>query len=338
MGRIVPQLVRSESLTGYCELVESLGGQADELLGRYDLDRHKLSDAGYMFPYRSFVALLEETAKALNCPDFGIRCAGYQDFKVLGPIALAAQQGENLGQALQRVSSYLHVYTPALGLNVSVLPSGKTLLVAMEILLKPLPNCTQVIELTMALTAKITRMISGGQAIPIKILFPHSAINSNVVYRKAFPCEVAFNQGVSGCEINARDLSLPLSVEQSEMGEMAYRYLESHFLPKQTSLSERVSALIKPLLMAEQCSNEIVAKTLGMDVRQLHRLLELEDTNFRLIKDKVLKELAQMYLKEKTLKLGQISRLLGYSEQSGFSRSCQRWFSMGPREYRKKVC
>lgn len=331
------QLVRSESLTGYCELVEQLGGDPEELLAPYDLDRTKLNTSGYMLPYRNFVSLLELSADKLACPDFGIRCANIQDFSVLGPIALAAQQSANLGQALERVSNYLHVYTPALGLNVSVMPGSRTLMVAIEILLKPLPKCFQAIELTMALSAKIIHMLSGGRAVPLRVSLPHSPIHSAGVYRKAFPCEVLFNQSVSGYEVKASDLGLSLSSEQTELGEMAYSYLESHFLAKQSSFGDRVQALIKPLLMVEQCRNEVVARALDMDVRQLHRMLEAEDTSFRAIKDDVLKTLADMYLREESLKLGQVARLLGYSEQSGFSRSCQRWFSMGPRDYRKKL-
>ena len=331
------QLVRSESLTGYCELVEQLGTDPEELLAPYDLDRGKLNTSGYMLPYRDFVSLLELSASKLGCRDFGIRCANLQDFSVLGPIALAAQQSANLGQALERVSNYLHVYTPALGLNVSVMPGSATLMIAIEILLKPLPKCFQAIELTMALSAKIIHMLSGGRAVPMRVSLPHSSINTAAVYRKAFPCEVLFNQSVSGYEVNASDLGLPLMSEQTELGEMAYSYLESHFLAKQSSFTERVEALIKPLLMVEQCTNDVVAKTLGMDTRQLHRVLEAEDSSFRLIKDNVLKDLAQMYLKEESLKLGQVARLLGYSEQSGFSRSCQRWFTMGPRDYRKTI-
>lgn len=331
------QLVRSESLTGYYELVEELGGDPDELLALYGLDRSKLNTSGYMLPYRNFVSLLELTAQRLQCPDFGIRCAQRQDFSVLGPIALAAQQSAHLGQALERVSNYLHVYTPALGLNVSVMPGGSTLMLAIEILLKPLPKCFQAVELTMALSAKIVHMLSGGQATPLRALLSHSPMNALGVYRKAFPCEVVFNQGVTGYEFKVSDLALPLSSEQTELGEMAYSYLESHFLARQSSYSERVMALIKPLLMVEQCTNEAVAKTLDMDTRQLHRVLEAEGTSFRRIKDSVLRDLADVYLREESLKLGQVARLLGYSEQSGFSRSCQRWFAMGPRDYRKKI-
>jgi AraC-like DNA-binding protein len=306
-------------------------------LNSFNLTVDQIDSDSFMFPYRTFVGLLEHTAHTLGCPDFGIRCAQQQDFSVLGPIALAAQQGGNLGQALQRVSSYLHVYTPALGLNVSVMPGGKTLLVAIEILLKPYPKCAQAVELTMALTAKIIHMLSGGQSNPVRVLMTHSPMNAPSIYRHALPCEVLFNQGVTGYEVLADDLNLPLISEQSELGEVACNYLESHFSAKQLTISDRVRALIKPLLMVEQCTNASIARALGVEVRQLHRLLEAEGRCFRGIKDSVLKELAELYLREKALKLGQVATLLGYSEQSGFSRSCQRWFSMGPREYRKSV-
>jgi AraC-like DNA-binding protein len=329
------QLVRSDSLTGYDKVVEELAGNPEDLLALFDLTLDQIHTQGFMLPYRSFVGLLEHTAEALNCPDFGIRCAGRQDFSVLGPIALAAQQSINLAQALERVSSYLHVYTPALGLSVGIIPGKNTIMVTLDILLNPLPACSQAVELTMALSAKIIHMISGGRSKPLRVLLPHSCINKPSVYRKAFPCEVLFQQGVSSFEIHVRDLNLPLITEQSELGEMAYAYLQSHFTVKRQSTADKVKALIKPLIMAGHCTNDVVAKALGFEVRQLHRLLETEGQNFRAIKDGVLKELAMHYLQEPTLRLGQVARLLGYAEQSAFSRSCQRWFNMGPRDYRK---
>ena len=330
-------LVRSESLTGYCQLVESLGGDYESLLAGYDLSRGAIETEGYMFPYRSFVCLIEETARNLNCPDFGIRCAQLQDFSVLGPIALAAQQSDVLAQALERVSNYLHVYTPALSLSVSMLPGGQSLILGLDIRLDPMPDCVQVVELNMALSAKIIHMLSGGRSKPLKLMMPHSPVNSSRVYRKSFPCDIEFNQGMAAYEMKSSDLNLPLLSELSELGGMAYSYLEAHFLPKKATLPERVAALIKPLLMADQCDNQSMASALNMEVRQLHRLLEADGLSFRRIKDKVMKELAEMYLKEKNIKLGQIARILGYAEQSAFSRSCQRWFGMGPRDYRKQL-
>lgn len=331
------QLVKSESLRGYSEVVRALGGEPVELLEQFGLSESLISEDGNMLPYRSFVGVLEETARALGAPDFGLRLAMEQDFSVLGPIALAAQQGTNLGEALKRVSDYLHVYTPALGLQVNSMPCGTRLLVTIDILLDPLPPCVQATELTLGLSAKIIKMLSGGRCVPLQVLLPHSKQHKSRLLTQVFTYDTVFNQGVSGFIVKMEDLMLPIYTDKSELGEMAYSYLQSQFIAKQITLTEKVAALIKPMVQVNQCTNEAVAAALVMPERQLHRMLEKEGENFRSIKDRVLKELAEHYLKQESLKLGQIARLLGYAEQSAFSRSCQRWFQMGPRDYRKSI-
>ncbi len=108
---------------------------------------------------------------------------------------------------------------------------------------------------------------------------------------------------------------------------MAYEYLQKNFSGDDLLLKEKVRALIKPLMLANQCTH----------VRSLHRQLAKEGTSFVKIKDAVRKEMAKQYLAQKGLSLGQIAILLGYAEQSAFSRSCQSWFTMGPRDYRKRL-
>lgn len=329
------QLVKSESLRGYSETVRGLNGDPSPLLKQFGLSEALISEDGNMLPYRSFVGLLEETARSLNVPDFGLRLAMEQDFSVLGPIALAAQQARNLGEALKRVSDYLHVYTPALGLQVNSLPCGTRLLVTLEILLDPLPPCVQATELTLGLSAKIIKMISGGRCVPLQVLLPHRQQHKSRLLGQVFTFDMAFNQGVSGYIVKMEDLMLPMQADQSEIGEMAYSYLQSQFIAKQIKLSEKVAALIKPMVQVNQCNNEAVAEALAMPVRQLHRMLEKEGTNFLEVKEKVLKGLAEHYLLQPHLKLSQIAALMGYAEQSGFTRSCKRWFDMSPRQWRK---
>ena len=49
------------------------------------------------------------------------------------------------------------------------------------------------------------------------------------------------------------------------------------------------------------------------------------------------RENAAKYLTAPELELSQIARMLGYAEQSAFTRSCRRWFGMTPREFRAEV-
>ncbi len=334
---VMAQLIRSEALRGYPELVQELKGDPRALLARQGLSGELINQVGAMISYRRFIALLEDTAAQLQCDDFGLRFSKCQDFSVLGPIALAAQQGENLAQVLQRVMQFMHVYSPGILIRLNDLPDTNRLLFSLEISLTPLPDCRQTMELNMGLAYQIITFLSEGRSKPYGVHFPHDQGATIYSYRGVFSCQVNFQQAVGGLEINKQDLLLPVRRQDERLGEMAYEYLQKNFSGDDLLLKEKVRALIKPLMLANQCTNLAVALALGTHVRSLHRQLAKEGTSFVKIKDAVRKEMAKQYLAQKGLSLGQIAILLGYAEQSAFSRSCQLWFAMGPRDYRKSL-
>ncbi len=331
------QWVRSESLRGFGRLVAELGGDGESLMLEHGILPEVLEQDGIMISYRSFIALLEDTALQLDCPDFGMRFSLRQDFSILGPIALAAQQGRRLEDALKRVVDYIHVYSPGISIGVSHLPDNVHFILTFDILLKPLPVARQANELSIALAMQIISILSAGKGKPLKLMLPHGPIHDAVLYRRIFKCPVEFHQSVVGLVLKKSDLHLPIFEGSGALGEVAHQYLQSHYLAKEFSLEQKVEALIKPLLMVDQCSNEIVAHTLGVHIRQLHRCLKEQNTSYVLIKDRVRMQLAKVYLNQKVLSLRQVASLLGYAEQSAFSRSCQRWFGKSPREFRKSL-
>ena len=62
--------------------------------------------------------------------------------------------------------------------------------------------------------------------------------------------------------------------------------------------------------------------------------LATEDTTFRQLVETVRQELAQLYLSDDSFTLMEISYLLGFSEQSSFSRAFKRWTGFTPLEFR----
>ncbi len=331
------QMVRSESLRGYTQFVTEMSGDAEALLKRQGLDLKSIETGNELIPYRSFVALLEDSAVTLNCLDFGLRLSMRQDFSILGPIALAAQQGNNLREAMARVVDYIHSYSSAIVIKMHEFPDDPQVLFTFEVDLKPYPVCRQAIELSMGLALQVFLLLSQGKGRPNQVNFPHSKIVSSRLYRLIFACPVKFQQGIASFSINKESLDLPVKPMEGALGKLAYEYLQNQFTAEQKTMGQKVSALIRPLLMVGQCSNEMVAQTLEMNTRAMHRALRQEKTSFIKIKNEVRKELAIQYLQQDSFSMGQITALLGFSEQSAFSRNCQGWFNVGPREYRKKL-
>jgi AraC-like DNA-binding protein len=66
----------------------------------------------------------------------------------------------------------------------------------------------------------------------------------------------------------------------------------------------------------------------------MQRRLGEEGTTFEGVKEEARRDLARRYLVQPDLSIGQITTLLGYSDQSAFSRSCRRWFDRSPRDMR----
>ena len=98
-----------------------------------------------------------------------------------------------------------------------------------------------------------------------------------------------------------------------------------------------VPACVMEELRGGDPSLEHVAKRLGMSPRTLQRKLRLESLSFNDVLDLTRKHFASRYLHERHLQLSEITYLLGFSEQSAFSRAFQRWYGVTPTQYRAGI-
>lgn len=80
-----------------------------------------------------------------------------------------------------------------------------------------------------------------------------------------------------------------------------------------------------------------LAKKLNMPLRSLYRSLHQRDQTYKGLLDKLRQELANQYLADPALSLSEISLMLGYSEQSAFSRAFRNWTGKTPLQVRKAL-
>lgn len=103
---------------------------------------------------------------------------------------------------------------------------------------------------------------------------------------------------------------------------------------------EVVESAVARILMEElrggDPSLERVAKRMAMSPRTLQRRLRDEQSSFADVLDRTRKHFASCYLQERGLQLTEIAYLLGFSEQSAFTRAFQRWYGVSPTQYRAR--
>lgn len=330
-------LIRSDALRNYMEMTTDLGGDAHALLRKVRISVEALRSRDAFVSFRAMLSLLELSADELECRDFAIRLAVRQGLEIFGPLALAAQNCETVGAAVDCFCKYFHTHNPGLQVAAVHKPSSKVTQISFRVLLARPPPHTQFNERCVALAHGILTLLSAGTYKPLRILLPHSRLSPIKVYRDHFGCEAAFNQPVIALEVAASDLRRALPAHNPQLHMIATAFLEKMGAKPNSLLSVRVREAIKPLLASGSGSHRDLAEVLHLHARTLQRRLAEEGTSFEIIKDEVRCEMARHYLTTSEIPLSQITGLLGYSEQSALTRSCHRWFGCKPLVLRQAV-
>lgn len=113
---------------------------------------------------------------------------------------------------------------------------------------------------------------------------------------------------------------------------------------------QQCEALLRPLNGSGVVSNRVrhvlmrtldappgiatVARALAMSERTLRRRLIEEQTSYRALTDQVRSEMATQYLRQTTLPVTEISRLLGFDNVANFRRAFRRWNGVTPQTQR----
>ena len=89
------------------------------------------------------------------------------------------------------------------------------------------------------------------------------------------------------------------------------------------------------LLGQQRCTREQLAEQFAMHPRTLNRRLKDAGTSFRELHGVACHEMARQLLRDTRRNFSSIANLLGYSEESAFSRAFSKWEGMPPTQWRK---
>ncbi|MDG1461939.1 MAG: helix-turn-helix transcriptional regulator, partial [Gammaproteobacteria bacterium] len=92
--------------------------------------------------------------------------------------------------------------------------------------------------------------------------------------------------------------------------------------------------LLIGLMSSGHANQEEVARKMNRSLSTLQRQLSSEGTSFKEIRDGTRRLMAEEYIQEGEHSMSQIAFLLGFSDQSNFSRAFKRWTGNTPGEHR----
>jgi len=153
-------------------------------------------------------------------------------------------------------------------------------------------------------------------------------------YREALRAPIQFNADVGVFHFDKDALTEPLPHGTPDVAKatdkIAEEYVETLDPHK---VASHVRRLLISLLPSGNVSQDIVAGRLNRSKSTLQRQLKDEGLSYRDVLESTQRGLAKNYLREKKHSHAQIAFLLGFSDQSNFSRAFKRWTSMSPKVF-----
>lgn len=173
--------------------------------------------------------------------------------------------------------------------------------------------------------------------MPIRVCFDHPPRVPLARYRSLFGCEVDMAAGWCGVEFDPALLAEPLRSADPGLRQLmdvqAGQLLQD--FEQTTNLVNEVRARIAQALPNGEPALETVAGHLGLGPRALQHRLKQNGAAFKPLVDEVRRLLAPAWLRDRSIRLQEVAFLLGFSEQSAFSRAFRRWYGCSPQQFRK---
>jgi AraC-like DNA-binding protein len=328
----MPLLIRSACLTGYVELARSFGLDPFRLLREVGLDRSCLFDPETKISVDAANRLLEISASAARIEDFGLRLAESRRGSNLGPVALGARDAATLREALETAIRYLPLHNEAM--IVSLVAMGDLVILKSEIVGDAGSQGRQANELAVGVAHRLIRQMSGETWRSRPVWFAHGAPMNMATHLRMFGPWVEFGRDCNGIVLDVDDLEAPLPTSDAAMARHVKQYLEPMLAQAHVTVSEEVRRLVFDLLVSRSASADEVASRLGMSRRSLHRHLAQGGETFSSVREAVRTDLARRYVEDRGLSLSEVARLLGFSEESAFSRWFHSKFDCSPMSWR----
>lgn len=285
---------------------------------------------------RRWQALLEQ-ARALDPgpkSTFPLRLARGIAPRHFGVVGFAALACGTLAQALQRLERY---HRSVYDVNVAQLhPCAEGLCIEWGVE-RGRPGAL-VDETALAALVQLTREFTDRPLRALAVDFVNRRPADVLPYEDFFGGPVRFDQPATRLVLSARDLALPLRGADPALLALLDAQAEG-LLQEVAAVSGPVGVwrqALVGLIRSGRTSLADLAHSLQMSPRSLQRRLTEQGHSFQALLGQTRQQLAEAYLRDASVELAEVALLLGYSEQSAFTRAFRQWTGQPPLQWRRR--
>jgi AraC-like DNA-binding protein len=274
-----------------------------------------------------------EASKVIDDPTFGIKMVEFWHPSMLGAVGYAWFVSLTLRQAMERMSRYIHAITQGMDISVEDTPAGLKISVYATARVSVQP---QQHTLVVAVLMHMCRYNFGDELVPTEVKIARAKPDDISDITNFFRCDVSFDVEVDSLTIARADADKELSSANKQLALMHDEVLMRYLVEiEKGDIVQQVKSIILENLPDGNVTDRLVAGELNLSERSMQRRLKEHKTTFRSLLDTVREMVAKQYIENPRNRMSDIAFLIGFSEQSAFSRAFKKWTGKSPVEYRK---
>jgi AraC-like DNA-binding protein len=302
-----------------------------------DLDPSLLNVANARIPSRKMEALMMAAAQQSGDPCIGLAIGNNARATTFQAISIAWLASGTLVEALQRLCRYFRVVSTA-PMRAELVDSRDRYILSIAHPDTRYQPATVTVDAGNMAFVKFCRMATSDDFHPASVSFIHDDLNQPARYVEAFGTTVDFGAERDAIYFDKTSVEAPIPGGNPDLShaidKVAERYIKTLEPHRVTS---EVRKQLLEMLPHGHFDQRTIAGRLNRSVSLLKRQLQDEGVSFQAIREETRQTLAQEYVQEGKFSLGQIAFMLGYSDQSNFSRAFKRWTGLTPKKYQSQL-
>ena len=274
-------------------------------------------------------------AELLNDPCFGVKMIAHWHPSRMGSLGYAWLVSTSLRTGMERLVRYMHVVTEAIDLKISNAPRGLTISLYIDPSVNKLP---QQETLPLAIIMHMCRYNYGEELTAVDVSLAHEKPDCSKDISDYFKSPITYGTEISSITFSVKHVDKKLNTRNRTLALMHDDLLMRYLIEiKKGDFIEQIKSIIIDHLPDGHVTDQLVAKELNLSERSLQRKLKEKGTTFRTVLDDVREMVALQYIKDPVNRMSDIAFLIGFSEQSAFSRAFKKWTGISPLKYRESL-
>jgi len=314
--------------------IESYGLDCHAIFSKSEIDLKAIqANPEVRLPVKKMAVLWQLAVQESKDECFALRLTKYFQPNTYSAVGLALASSRNILEGFENSLRYFRMTTDAA--EHSLEKFDDKVILHIDIPPENEPVSKEAIEAFMSTLVSLSRVMTNEDFSPLEVSFIHDKSAYTQQYEDFFKCPVLFNQPSHKIVYSLADLEQPQMLANPSLAATLGNWIDEHIQRfSQELISTKVKAYILDNLLKGDVELEHIANSLHLGLRTLQRKLKAEGRSFNELLDECRHHMATKLLSEQRVPLIEISYMLGFSDQSGFTRAFRRWTNTSPKHYR----